>query len=375
MTVPTGRPLDPNVDAALEALGSGRALPSAWYTDADLFAREQDRVLRRSWHYVGHSEQLAEPGDQLVCQVAGAPLVLVRRPDGDVAGFLNICRHRAHQVVLADQRRNSLQCHYHGWTYGLDGSLLNAPRCDREPGFDPSPLGLLPVQVAVWGATVWANVDPTAPSFEEWIGGLPELVASHGVDVDVHRLAFEKEWRIRANWKVFLDNAIECYHCPTCHPELSRVLEMDPALQEHVIGGRYWTTHTMQLRPVPLGSPPGTPVPDGPPQMYHFHWIFPTTYFQYARLGFDIGSIDVLGVDEIRFRSVTFVPRDTSEADVEALQERYRVDPTVDQDVAICERVQAAHATGLAPPGQLLPHTEELLLHYQRVDVEMVAAP
>jgi hypothetical protein len=82
----------------------------------------------------------------------------------------------------------------------------------------------------------------------------------------------------------------------------------------------------------------------------------------------------VLGVDEIRFRSVTFVPRDTAEADIDAMRERYDVNPTVDQDVAICERVQAAHATGLAPPGQLLPHTEELLLHYQRVDVEMVAS-
>ena len=219
--------------------------------------------------------------------------------------------------------------------------------------------------------------------------------------MDGHRFGFEFEWTINANWKVFLDNAIECYHCSTCHPALARVLEMNHRVQHLSLGGRFWSSHTIPFRRVPLGERApirhptptsgrvvsevntriGTPAPPGAsaaasdiePRLYHFHWIFPATYFQHAGWGFDIGSVDVLGVEEIRFRSLTFVPTDTPADELEALRQRYSLNPTVDEDVAICGHVQRAHATGMAAPGRLLPSSEWLLGHFQRVVVEMVA--
>jgi choline monooxygenase len=221
---------------------------------------------------------------------------------------------------------------------------------------------------------VWANVDSSAPPFFEWIAGLPERVASHGVDMDGHRLAFEDTWSISANWKVFLDNAIECYHCPTCHPALSEVLEMDPALHELHVGGRYWISEKAPLRRSAVGSGVAMPSsPDGDdPIYYHFHWIFPTTYFQYAGAGFDIGTVGVRGVDEIFFRHLTFLPIGMDEAEVAERRRRLDVDPTVSEDVAICERVQRAHAADFAPPGRLLPGSESMLQHFQRVIVELM---
>jgi choline monooxygenase len=299
--------------------------------------------------------------------------VLVRDADG-VRGFVNICRHRAHVVVLGAQRRSTMQCPYHAWTYGLDGCLRHAPRSDLEEDFDARPLSLTPVQTAVWGPMIWVNVDLGAPPFERWIDGLPALAQQRGLDVERHRFGFEIEWIVHANWKVFLDNAIECYHCPTCHPELARVLEMDPQRQHAAIGGRYWSTHTIPFRPVPLGDRPSVaPTTGDDARLYHFHWIFPTTYFQYAGWGFDIGSVSVRGVDEIGFRSITFVADDMSGDEVEAMRERYSGNPTVDQDVAICQQVQRAHATGVARTGRLLLSSEWLLSHFQRVVVESVA--
>jgi choline monooxygenase len=315
-----------------------------------------------------------------VTEIAGVPVVLVRDADG-VRGFVNICRHRAHVVVFGAQRRSTMQCPYHAWTYGLDGCLRHAPRSDLEEDFDPQPLRLMPVQTALWGPMIWVNVDLGAPPFERWIDGLPELAQQRGLEVERNRFGFEIEWTVHANWKVFLDNAIECYHCPTCHPELARVLEMDPQRQHAAIGGRYWSTHTIPFRPVPLSGSDRvlgsrvTPDRDQNPEarLYHFHWIFPTTYFQYAGWGFDVGSVSVRGVDEIGFRSITFVPDDMSADDVEAMRERYTGNPTVDQDVAICQQVQRAHATGVAPTGRLLLSSEWLLSHFQRVVVESVA--
>jgi phenylpropionate dioxygenase-like ring-hydroxylating dioxygenase large terminal subunit len=363
-----------DIDELIRSLEGGSALPSRWYTDLGLFEQERDRVLRRGWHYAAHAGQLTEVGDQAVCEIAGVPVVLVR-DSHSVRGFVNICRHRAHQVVLGPQRRPTMQCPYHAWTYGLDGCLRHAPRSDLEPDFDPAPLNLSPVQAAVWGPMVWVNLDPDAPPFENWIEGLPELARQRGLDVGRHRFGFELDWTVHANWKVFLDNAIECYHCPTCHPELARVLEMDPLRQHAALGGRYWSTHTIPFRPVPLGG--SAPSPDAgqrdETRLYHFHWIFPTTYFQYAGFGFDIGSVTVRGVDEIRFRSLTFVPTEMSDGEVESLRDRYSGNPTVDQDVAICQQVQRAHATGVAKTGRLLLSSEWLLSHFQKVVVEMVS--
>ena len=83
----------------LESLEAGFALPSSWYTDRALFDQERRRLLRRGWHYGAHTGELSEPGDQVLCQVAGVPVVLVAGEDGEIRGFVNICRHRAHIVV------------------------------------------------------------------------------------------------------------------------------------------------------------------------------------------------------------------------------------------------------------------------------------
>jgi phenylpropionate dioxygenase-like ring-hydroxylating dioxygenase large terminal subunit len=358
--------LERTVADLLAANDDGLALPSWCYTDHDFFDQERARVLRRSWHYAGHTGQLAQPGDQLPLWVAGVPVVLLRRGDGEIAGFVNICRHRAHQVVLEPGNRSLLRCSYHGWCYDLDGALRRAPRSEREPDFDGADISLQPVQLATWGPTIWVNVSRDATPFAEWTEGLPALVRSHGVDVERHVHGYEFAWTVAANWKVFLDNAIECYHCPTCHPELSRALEMDPSAQRQRLGGRHWSTHT-----IPFRRPAGTSAE--PERLYHFHWIFPTTYFQYAGGGFDVGTVDVRGVDQIIFRHVVFVPHDIDPAALDEQRQRDAANPTIAQDVAICERVQRAHDSGAAQPGRLMPDGERLLLHYQRVVVEMAA--
>lgn len=368
-------------DELLASLDAGFALPSRWYTDMNLFARERSAVLRRSWHYGAHVGQLASPGDQALCRIAGVPIVLVRGQDDEIRGFVNICRHRAHQVVLEPGNRKTMQCLYHGWTYNLDGCLRRAPRAESELDFDAAQFGLVPVQTAIWGPMVWVNVNRDAPSFEAWVGDLPEVAASHGLDLTNHAYGFEREWTIDANWKVFLDNAIECYHCPTCHPSLSKVLEMDPDLHDLRIGGRHWIWHEVpyQQSAAEVAEYYGIQVEnaDEVPR-YHFHWIYPTTYFQYRVFdskvsGFDLGTLDVVAVDRFVFRHRVFLPSGTPAAEIADRTERLTNGETIPEDIAICERVQAAHDADAVPPGRLLPRSEWLLQHFQRVLIETMA--
>jgi choline monooxygenase len=352
--------------AARRAVEAGYALPSVWYTDRDLFNREQAAVLRHGWHYACHEDELGEVGDQLVCRIAGVPVVLVRDETRTIRGFVNICRHRAHQVVLRNQNQQSMQCLYHGWTYGLDGLLRAAPRSKHEACFDNGEFPLLPVQVARWGPTLWVNVDRDAPSFDDWAPGLRDTVAGH-LNADDYRYAYTRTFRIRANWKVFMDNAIECYHCATCHPTLARALEMDPTMHTLSAGGKHWVTTLIPFRKTRDTGDEKAP-------LYWFHWLFPTSYFQYTDngMGFDIGSINVLGVDEIEFRAVFFVPKTMAQDEVDARISQYAADPVVGEDIAICERVQQAHEAALVPPGRLLLGSEWHLQHFQRVILEMM---
>jgi phenylpropionate dioxygenase-like ring-hydroxylating dioxygenase large terminal subunit len=354
------------------SLDAGFLLPTEWYSDPEIFCAELERVHRRAWHFAAHTGELKAPGDVYIRNLAGVPIVLVREGGGAIRGFINICRHRGHPVVMEVANRLKLRCHFHGWTYGLDGKLQHAPRGDSDPTFDPAAFSLVPIQTHVWGPMIWANIDLAAPSFADWIEGMPELMLEHGLDVHAHVFGFDHEWEINSNWKVFQDNTIECYHCPTTHPELSRVLEMNPEKQELYVGGSNWIHHTIPFRSHFKGSLTTQPH-DGRPFNYYYHWVFPSTYLQFAGKGFDIGSLDIIAPDKIRFRHICFLPPDTPAEALASGQRQLAVDATIWQDIHLCNRVQAGHTACVAPMARIFPRPESLITHFQHRIVEMVA--
>ena len=96
------------------------------------------RIFATSWQYACPLESVAEPGAFTTMQAGHVPVVIVRGRDGELRGFVNVCRHRGHLVATESGCRETLQCPYHAWTYDLDGTLRRAPRSEREPGFDPA---------------------------------------------------------------------------------------------------------------------------------------------------------------------------------------------------------------------------------------------
>ena len=153
----------------------------AWssYSDPELLARERERIFARAWQYVGHLGQLGGAG-YFASRVGDIPVVITRDRDAVVRAFLNVCRHRGSVVAAGQAERGTLQCPYHAWTYGLDGSLLAAPRADREGELDMAELSLRQVHVDTWGPFVFANPDLDASPLVETLGPLPGLVAEAG---------------------------------------------------------------------------------------------------------------------------------------------------------------------------------------------------
>jgi phenylpropionate dioxygenase-like ring-hydroxylating dioxygenase large terminal subunit len=214
-----------NPETAVEL---GATLPGAWYVEEEIFAAEQKRVFGREWQYVGPAAAVAEPGHFVTHRAGSVPLVIVRDAAGSLNAFVNVCRHRGAEVVLAESgNRKTLQCHYHAWTYGLDGCLRVAPGEQEQHGFDRSEFSLFPAQAETWGPFLFVNPDVDAPPLAEALGELPELVAASGLDLDALRLRDTAEYETKANWKAIVDNQLECYHCPVAHPAFMTLVDTD----------------------------------------------------------------------------------------------------------------------------------------------------
>ncbi|MGH2486158.1 MAG: aromatic ring-hydroxylating oxygenase subunit alpha, partial [Ktedonobacterales bacterium] len=211
-------------------LDDGYTLPAEWYTSGDVFAREHRRIFGRAWQYVGLTEQVAQPGDFFTTTLGEVPVLVVRDQQGALRAWINVCRHRGSTLVLdARGSRKTLQCHYHAWTYNLDGTLRAAPGEKDEPGFDRANFPLIPAQVAAWGPFIFVNPDRAAPAFESVLGELPRLVDETGLPLGAIRRRVRREYEIAANWKVGVDNYLECYHCHVAHPSFSVIIELNSA--------------------------------------------------------------------------------------------------------------------------------------------------
>ena len=199
-----------------------QSLPWSWYSDPDVLRREQERIFRRAWQYVGHTGRVREVGDRFAAWAGEIPVLVVRAEDG-VRAFLNVCRHRGSLLVDGEGTGKSVQCPYHAWTYDLDGSLRAAPRSDREPEFDPEGLSLVPLRLETWGPFLFVNPDDEAPPLADTLGPVTELVP-------VDDLVFHSrdDYDLAANWKIACENYLECYHCPVAHKGFSAAYDVDP---------------------------------------------------------------------------------------------------------------------------------------------------
>ena len=287
-----------------------KTLPYSWYSDPEILRREQERIFRSAWQYAGHLGELPEPGTYTTARAGRTPVVITRARDGELRAFLNVCRHRGFPVAEGSGRRETIQCPYHAWTYGLDGSLRSAPRSEELADFPTSELGLCRVAVDTWGPFLFVNTQRDPEPLAEALGSMPAQIAELGLDVD--ELVFYKRWEaeIDANWKVVCENFLECYHCQVAHPQLAAMLDTSAEAYALSTDGRL----SSQRGPTRAGG--GTTMHlDGelPRSQFHFLWpnlgvnIFP------GKPNISIGPMVPLTPDRTyRFLDYFFGPTSTS---------------------------------------------------------------
>jgi choline monooxygenase len=356
-----------------EALAAGATLPADWYSDPAILRLEQERIFRRTWQYAGRADLVAEPGSFFSSSAGQIPVVVTRDRESELRSFVNVCRHRAHVVVDGVGKRETLQCPYHAWTYGLDGRLRTAPRSEREESFDPDELSLVPVQAEVWGPLVFVNPDPDAAPLAESLGPLPALVAESGLDFEALRFRERREWEIACNWKVAIENYLECYHCPVAHPGFSQVIDVDPDAYvlrfDGLVSSQFGTP-----RETARGDDGNAPYdPSGPIERAQYHLLWPT-FMLNIEAGPGNLSVDVIRPDGPRrsLGSTEYffyedVPDDQADAIV-AFATQVGL-----EDRALVEGVQRGLDSGMVAEGRLLLGSEYLIQHFQRLVFEALA--
>jgi choline monooxygenase len=206
-------------------LSEASTIPGPWYVDPRIAQLEALTVFTNSWQVVGRVDQVTKPGQFVTATVSGEPVVAVRGTDGQLRAFYNVCRHHAAKVVTESCGLASiLHCPYHGWNYGLDGSLKGMPEFDGVKNFDRQDNGLVPVKVDTWEAFVFVSLDPKAEPLRSFLGGLVKRCEPLGL-AKLHYFD-SRSYDIACNWKVFVDNYLDGgYHVPHLHKGLNSVLD------------------------------------------------------------------------------------------------------------------------------------------------------
>jgi phenylpropionate dioxygenase-like ring-hydroxylating dioxygenase large terminal subunit len=187
------------------------------------------RIFRRTWLFVGDWARLAKPGDYWSLTLAGVPVLILRGRDQMIRAFANTCRHRGCRLVPpGDGNRRAIQCGYHGWVYGLDGTLMGAPQMEQSTGFDKADYGLHQIRTAVWGPFLFLCMDEGAPPFDAALGDFCRLF--QGYEIDRLAVARRAVVTVGCNWKVYAENLMESYHVPYVHAASIAGNDYDPGM-------------------------------------------------------------------------------------------------------------------------------------------------
>jgi Rieske 2Fe-2S family protein len=247
-----------SLDQALADVREGFSLPGAFYSDPAIFEAEYDLFLKRHWLLAGHASEIPGRGDYVVVEFAGASVILVRGQDGEIHAMHNVCRHRGARICTEPRgSARQLVCRYHAWSYRLDGSLQSWRH--MPAGLDKGDFGLIRCGVAIFEGLIFITLDPdNAPDFAELTGHLRPHWQRYGL-ADC-RVAFSETYVVDANWKLGVENNLECYHCLPSHPEYSSVsgfVKSDEKVSEAAIAAHDGHRAKLEALLAASGAPAG----------------------------------------------------------------------------------------------------------------------
>jgi choline monooxygenase len=354
--------------AAASGVERAWTLESKYYTDPAFLPLERDRIFHATWQCIGWAEQAAAPGQYFTFDLAGEPLLIVRGADLQLRGFYNVCRHRAGPPAEGCGERKVFRCGYHGWTYALDGRLLNAPEMDGAADFDPAQFGLSPIHVAEWAGLIFVNLSEKPEPLLAALGELPQQASKFHLE----RLTFYRrhDYLMACNWKTYIDNYMEGYHLPSVHPSLNRELDYGAYAVE------LYARHSLQYSPIRAGSRAedrryGNSQGDNRAEYY---WIYPNWMLNCYPDNVSLNIVLPTATEQCVAIFAWLFPEELLRTEIPEKTVRFS-DEIQLEDGGICEVVQRNLRSRSYTRGRYSPKQERSLHHFHAIYMQTMAVP
>ena len=340
-------------------------LPARVYSDPALFERGKERIFARSWQLVADLASLKAPGTVVPATFleggCDEPILLTRDAADRLSCLSNVCTHRGNLLVTAGPAAMAqIRCRYHGRRFALDGRFVSMPEFEAAEGF-PRPEDDLPrLATGTWGPFVFAALDPEMP-FDDWIAPVRERL--QGLDFKGATLdpARSRDYLVRANWALYLDNYLEGFHIPYVHASLAEVVDYGTYRSELFPHG------VLQVG-LARGAEERFTLPEGSPDTgqavaAYWFWLWPNTMLNVYPWGISVNVVKPLAVDRTK---VTFASHvvDASRLEAGAGGDLDRVER---EDEAIVEEVQRGVRSRLYDRGRYSPARETGVHHFHQM--------
>jgi phenylpropionate dioxygenase-like ring-hydroxylating dioxygenase large terminal subunit len=194
-------------------------VPAAAYVARDYVQLEKERLWPRVWQMACREEEVANPGDFYTYSIADESITVVRKQDGDIAAYYNVCPHRGRRLTSGCGKMGRFHCKFHGWQWSLDGKPAEV--VDRQDWGDllqDSEITLEPVKSGSWGGWIFVNMDPDAEPLEQFLEPAKAILDPY--EFDQMRYRWRRQIILPCNWKVALEAFNEGYHVQTTHRQL-----------------------------------------------------------------------------------------------------------------------------------------------------------
>ncbi|GMB09509.1 choline monooxygenase [Thermolongibacillus altinsuensis] len=332
-------------------LSEAHTLPAWLYRDPEVLEVEKREIFSKSWQYVGHISQFKKPGDYITTEVANKPIIVICGNDGEIRAFFNVCTHRAAKLLEGEGNKSIITCPYHAWTFKLDGSLNRAPNMKGVENFDYGDFCLKTIRIEILESFIFVNLDPNAPPMSTQFPNLFHHVRKYNLE-NLKRVRV-KETICKSNWKIGIDNYLECDHCSIVHKTLVSKLDMNQYEME------VYDYYSYQGAPLK-----GKTNEFGLGQGGRYYWLYPNTWFSFDPGPANVSIHQSIPIDHktTKYIYTTFFMTDQMSKEE---QELMAIDELVRQeDLEICEAVQKGMDTGAYKQGRF-SLTENLVHHFQ----------
>ncbi|MAP85227.1 MAG: choline monooxygenase [Euryarchaeota archaeon] len=278
-------------------------LPSSFYTDSRKFEYIREG-FSHYWHFAAHESQLSGKSAielRHLESLLGEPMMLVA--GDEIRCMSNVCTHRGMLLIDGSCSRSTLQCPYHGRTFGLDGCMKSMPEFDLVEDFPTTQDDLRIFPSISWKGLFFTGLEPSGleaclEEMEARIGWIP-------IETFEHDHSRNRRYEISANWALYVDNYLEGFHIPFVHSDLNRALDYEEYRTEIFDGG------VLQIGIADDGEPTFE-IPEESPDFglkvaAYYYWIYPGLMLNFYPWGLSVNLVLPLSVDRTRIEYHGFV--------------------------------------------------------------------